>query len=261
MSINRYAINFYKKVSSNIKENNITGKELLTITNSNQINLFIIKNIYDDWLNNFNKNKISYFNYDDIEIQNALNNFMNILSNNILIDNKTIKKLIIKAVEESFELAIEPSSFIIKDIIKNSKEINETNLKSRKKYYPHHNNVFNELIKYLDNIENNFIEESALKKMIINQELTEKKILIKELSGILEINQQLLNKTNNNNYKKLEIFNKEINEINEILREAKSCNNFNKGAEIILENLNEEYENKLEDPKVVEVLNEIKKSY
>ena len=82
MSINRYAINFYKKVSSNIKENNITGKELLTITNSNQINLFIIKNIYDDWLNNFNKNKISYFNYDDIEIQNALNNFMNILSNN-----------------------------------------------------------------------------------------------------------------------------------------------------------------------------------
>ena len=261
MSINHYAINFYKKISLNITGNNITGKELLTITNSNQINLFIIKKIYDDWLNNFNQNKISYFNYNDIKIQNALNNFMNILSNNILIDNKSIKKLIIKAVEESLELAVKPSSFIIKDIIKNSKEINETNLKSRKKYYPHHHNVFNELIKYLDNIENNFIEESTLKKMIINQDLTEKKILIKELSGILEINQQLLNKIKNNNYKKFEIFNKELNEINEILREAKSCNDFNKGAEVILENLNEEYENKLEDPKVIDVLNEIKKSY
>tara|TARA_B110000263_G_C15206234_1_gene463022 strand:+ start:181 stop:966 length:786 start_codon:yes stop_codon:yes gene_type:complete len=261
MTTNHYAINFYKKIYLSIPKNNITGKQLLTITKSKQINLFIIKNIYDEWLNNFNKNKISYFNYSDINIQNALNNFMNILSNNILIKNKSIKKLIVKAIEESLELAIKPSSFIIKDIIKNSKEINETTLNSRKKYYPNHNNVFNELIKYIDNIENNFIEKSTLKKIIFNQELSEKEILIKELSDILEIDQQLINKLKNNNYKGLEIFNKDIKDLNEILTEAKSCNNFNMGVEIILENLNEEYKNQLEDPKVIEVLNEIKKSY
>jgi|TARA_B110000263_G_scaffold243654_1_gene250685 hypothetical protein len=261
MTINHYAINFYNKISSNLPKNNITGKQLLTITKSNQINLFVIKNIYDDWLDNFNNNKISYFDYNNIESQNGLKNFMNILSNNILIDNKSIKKLIIKAIEESIELAIKPSNFIIKDIIKHSKKIDESTLKSRKKYYSYHDNVFDKLIKYIGIIENNFIDKSIFKKLIIEQNLNEKKILIKELNDILEIDKQLLNNLKNNNHNNLEIFSKETKELNEILTEAKSCDNFNIGAEIILENLNEEYKNKLEDPKVIEVLNEIKKSY
>ena len=60
MSINHYATNFYKKISSEIDTNNITGEKLLNITQCHHINLFIIKKIYDDWLNNFNKNKIPF---------------------------------------------------------------------------------------------------------------------------------------------------------------------------------------------------------
>ena len=48
MSINHYATNFYKKISSEIDTNNVTGDKLLNITQCNHINLFIIKKIYDD---------------------------------------------------------------------------------------------------------------------------------------------------------------------------------------------------------------------
>ena len=85
MSINHYATNFYKKISSKIDTNNITGDKLLNITQCNNINLFIIKKIYDDWLNNFNKNKIPFFDYDHIETKKAQKNFMNILSKHIKI--------------------------------------------------------------------------------------------------------------------------------------------------------------------------------
>ena len=77
MSINHYATNFYKKISSEIDTNNITGEKLLNITQCHHINLFIIKKIYDDWLNNFNKNKIPFFDYDNKETKKAQKNFMN----------------------------------------------------------------------------------------------------------------------------------------------------------------------------------------
>ena len=74
MSINHYATNFYKKISSEIDTNNVTGDKLLNITQCNHINLFIIKKIYDDWLNNFNKNKIPFFDYDNKETKEAQKN-------------------------------------------------------------------------------------------------------------------------------------------------------------------------------------------
>ena len=64
-------------------DDNIDGERVLKLTKSKQINLFILKNIYDEWKNNFEKNKLKFFNYEKDEIKDALSNLMNELSYNI----------------------------------------------------------------------------------------------------------------------------------------------------------------------------------
>ena len=53
------------KNNSLIKNDNFSGKEILEFTEIYQVNLFILKKIFEEWEQNIEKNKSSYFNYDD----------------------------------------------------------------------------------------------------------------------------------------------------------------------------------------------------
>jgi hypothetical protein len=261
MSINHYATNFYKKISSEIDTNNITGDKLLKITQCNHINLFIIKKIYDDWLNNFNKNKIPFFDYDNKEIKKAQKNFMNILSKHIKIKPNIIRSIIIEAIKETVKLAANPSNYIVNDTFKNLNEINEENLKARKKYYPYHKDVFDELISDIQHFENNIIEKADFIKLVDKQNLNECEILIKELNSILKIDKNLFIKTDINYSHNKELFNMNQKEYDSFLLEIKSCNTFQEATEIILDNLKDNYKHKLNDPKLIKMLTSIKENY
>ena len=86
MNIYNLINKFLKKINAKISNNEILGKDLINLTESKQINLFIIKNIHEEWNKNFKKNKLDYFNYEDPEVISSINNLMNTLSNNINID-------------------------------------------------------------------------------------------------------------------------------------------------------------------------------
>ena len=261
MSINHYAINFYKKISSEIDTNNITGDKLLNITQCNHINLFIIKKIHDDWLNNFNKNKIPFFDYDNKETKEAQKNFMNILSKHIKIKPSIIPDIIIEAIIETVKLAANPSNYIVNDTIKNLNEINGENLKARKKYYPYHKNVFNELINDIQHFENNTIGKTNLIKLVAKQNLNECEILIKELNSILEIDRSLFINLNINYSHNEELFNMNKKEYDKLLLDVKLCDTFQEATEIILDNLKDNYKHKLDDPKLIKILASIKENY
>jgi len=261
MSINHYATNFYKKISSKIDTNNVTGDKLLNITQCNHINLFIIKKIHDDWLNNFNKNKIPFFDYDNKETKEAQKNFMNILSKHIKIKPSIIPDIIIEAIIETVKLAVNPSNYIVNDTIKNLNEINGENLKARKKYYPYHKNVFNELINDIQHFENNTIGKTNLIKLVAKQNLNECEILIKELNSILEIDRSLFINLNINYSHNEELFNMNKKEYDKLLLDVKLCDTFQEATEIILDNLKDNYKHKLDDPKLIKILASIKENY
>jgi hypothetical protein len=261
MSINHYATNFYKKISSKIDTNNVTGDKLLNITQCNHINLFIIKKIHDDWLNNFNKNKIPFFDYDNKETKEAQKNFMNILSKHIKIKPSIIPDIIIEAIIETVKLATNPSNYIVNDTIKNLNEINGENLKARKKYYPYHKNVFNELINDIQHFENNTIGKTNLIKLVAKQNLNECEILIKELNSILEIDRSLFINLNINYSHNEELFNMNKKEYDKLLLDVKLCDTFQEATEIILDNLKDNYKHKLDDPKLIKILASIKENY
>ena len=115
-------------------EDNIDGKRVLKLTKSKQINLFILKNIYDEWKNNFEKNKLKFFNYEKDEIKDALSNLMNELSYNIKLDKNTTVKFLKKSIYDCIALSDDPIGFIKSDILKDP-EYSMRSLQNRSKYF------------------------------------------------------------------------------------------------------------------------------
>ena len=112
-----YIGNYIKKLQDNLKKKVLRGNDIIELTSSKQLNLFILKNIYDTWNKNFEKNKIIYFNYENKEILSAVTSLKNILSNHIEVDIENLKDLIKKSIIELIEYMFNPKSFINNDIL------------------------------------------------------------------------------------------------------------------------------------------------
>lgn len=137
----------------------ITGKEILSLSNVHQINLFVLHELFKAWREETTKNKSPYFDNDHPEVREALNNYMSVLSNHILIDQQYFAPLLKKAVSDTLLVVFDPYDFF--SYIISGK--NNTLAVS----------AFKEDIKYLK------INKAPLEKMV--QKLEEKNI--KEIPG------------------------------------------------------------------------------
>ena len=80
--IQNYSNDFAKLVCEeffNDKET-ISGSEIINLTEIKQLNLFIIKELYNQWQLETNKFRSPYFDFSDLEVQKALEEFMNVIS-------------------------------------------------------------------------------------------------------------------------------------------------------------------------------------
>jgi hypothetical protein len=89
----------------------ITGKEILALCNVQQINLFVIKEIFKSWKEESRKQKSLYFDNDHPEVREALNNYMAVVSNHILIDQPYFAPLLKKAVSQTLLVIFNPYDF------------------------------------------------------------------------------------------------------------------------------------------------------
>ena len=252
-----YISNFIKKLQDNLENKVLRGNDIIELTISKQLNLFILKNIYDAWNKNFEKNKSIYFNYKDKEVLSAVASLKNILSNHIEIDNENLKDLIKISIIELLEYVFNPKNFIKHDIFK---EINLSgeSINRRSKFFIENKKVFINLIessreKDLNSTEMNQIINSY--SFEINQEL------IEEIELMLDCKSEELKKIiiEPVNYK--ELFDCSENDCKEILTRAKRKNSFHDAANLILENIKSEFIDERENQQLRSLLREIKKSY
>ncbi len=89
----------------------ITGSEILKLCNIQQINLFIVKELFRAWKEETKKLKSPYFDFDNEEVKEALENLMAILSQNILIDQNHFNPLLKKAVSQTLMVVFDPYDF------------------------------------------------------------------------------------------------------------------------------------------------------
>lgn len=152
-----YAEKVLKRVFASKEK--IDGKEILALCDVQQINLFIVRELFKAWKEEIKKLKSPYFDYEQADVKEALDNFMGVLSKNISISRQHFAPLLKKAVSQTVLVVLDPYDYF-------SMLISGTN---NKMDVP----TFREEIKYLK------INKAPLEKLL--ERLDEKKI--KEISG------------------------------------------------------------------------------
>ena len=96
----------------------LTGKEILNISPIKQLNLFIIKSLFERWQEEIKKIESPYFDYHAPEVKVMISKFMNVLSQNISVNAENLKPIIVKAVEDLIVLNFDPATYLDNEIRK-----------------------------------------------------------------------------------------------------------------------------------------------
>ncbi|WP_375562460.1 hypothetical protein ACE193_07905 [Bernardetia sp. OM2101] len=151
-----YAESFAKAVCSEFfaKHERITGSQLTDFCGIKQINLFIIKILFENWQADNAKIKSPFFDYENPEIKALLEKLMNMLSRNISIDQATFEKLVTQSVADTIQLLLAPYVFYEQEVQKLAQNgstirVNEE-FKPALKYVKTHKILFEQIIKGLE---------------------------------------------------------------------------------------------------------------
>lgn len=175
-AISLYGDRYAEKVLNGFfsKKDKITGPEILTLCNVQQVNLFIIKELFRSWKDENLKIRSPYFDFDNEEVKEAMENLMNLLSKNISIGKTDFVPLLKKAVSQSLLAIFNPYDFFSMLITGNK---NKLDIGS-----------FREDIKYLK------VNKAPLEKML--QRLEEKNLTTMNGNEAFAILDQILEEVN-----------------------------------------------------------------
>jgi len=154
----------------------ITGTEILSLCNVPQVNFFVLHELFKNWKEETAKLKSSYFDYENTEVREALENLMSVLSQNIAIDQHHFAPLFKRAVSQTLLVVFDPYDFFSMIITGENNKLDVTS--------------FRDELKYLK------VNKAPLEKML--QKLEEKGV--KEISGneAFSILDQILEEVNFN---------------------------------------------------------------
>jgi hypothetical protein len=112
-AIAAYGDAYADKISKSFfsSKNKISGKEILSLCNVPQVNMFVIRELLLTWREETKKLKSPYFDYESDEVKDALNNFMTSLSNHISVGQDYFVPLLKKAVRQTLLVIFNPYDF------------------------------------------------------------------------------------------------------------------------------------------------------
>jgi hypothetical protein len=90
----------------------ISGLEILKLTSSEQVNYFILKNLFERWKEESAKLRSPFFDFEQEEVREALTVFMNKLSKHINVRKEFFKPLVVKGVSDSLAYLNQPLEFL-----------------------------------------------------------------------------------------------------------------------------------------------------
>lgn len=114
--------NYSKKFSEQIVDEffttrkEITGKEIVSLTKSKQINFLVIKSLFNQWQDETKKLESPFFDFRNDKVRKALVQFMNTLSQYILVKRDDFYPLLKNAVEDAIYLVFSPLDFFLAEI-------------------------------------------------------------------------------------------------------------------------------------------------
>lgn len=112
--IREYSEEFSEKITSEFfaEKERITGKEILNVSPSKQLNFFILKILFRKWQEEMKKLESPFFNYKSPEVRKAMVQFMNTLSQHIEVSGDHFISMAEEAVADTLLLAVDPGSYL-----------------------------------------------------------------------------------------------------------------------------------------------------
>lgn len=89
----------------------IRGEEILSLSPVQQVNLFVVGELFKKWREEIKRLKSPYFDYQHPDVQQAMNQFMNVLSRHIQIDHQHLLPLLKKAVSTTLLVIFSPYDY------------------------------------------------------------------------------------------------------------------------------------------------------
>lgn len=112
-SISRYSEEYTNKVLKDFfsSKDKISGSEILSLSNIQQVNLFVVRELFKTWKEETMRLKSPYFDYENNEVKEAFELLMQRLSNNILVDQQHFTPLVKNAVGRTLLAVFDPYDF------------------------------------------------------------------------------------------------------------------------------------------------------
>lgn len=136
-AIEEYAHVYSDKLITSFFKNNkrIDGGQILNFSSIRQVNLFVLKSLYEQWQREAVKLRSPFFDYEHEKVKEAMKIFLNSLSKHISIAQKDFEPLLHKAVVDSLTLTLSPISYFTREVERNADPlISVSKLKDIDKY-------------------------------------------------------------------------------------------------------------------------------
>jgi hypothetical protein len=112
-ALEQYSQTFSAEVVREVyaRQSRVSGSDILSLTPVKQVNLFVIKALFDRWQQEIDRLESPYFNYDHEEVQVALEEFMNTLSRHISVPEAELRTLLLTATQDTLLLLLSPPAY------------------------------------------------------------------------------------------------------------------------------------------------------
>jgi len=135
-AIQKYSQQYTRKVLDRffVDKQFISGKELLSLSEVEQINLFIIQNLFRTWKTEMQKIRSPYFDYEAEAVQEAQQQLANVLSRHIKISKNYLEPLVVQATQLTLQDVLNPYDFFSRLITGNQNKLELDRFKEDLKY-------------------------------------------------------------------------------------------------------------------------------
>ena len=112
-AVEAYSKDFSRLVCDSFYAQNTvaTGKEVLNFTPVGQVNSFVISALFEKWKADAQAFKSPYFDFEQLEVKNALQVFMNTASMHIAVKRQDLEPLVCNAAQQTLYLTLDPRYF------------------------------------------------------------------------------------------------------------------------------------------------------
>jgi hypothetical protein len=135
-AITRYADEYADKVLDQFfsSREKVTGNEIRELCDIQQVNLFVIRELFKSWKEDTRKLQSPYFDYENPEVKEALDSLMKLLSQNISISRTHFAPLMKKAVGQVLLVVFDPYDFYSMALSGKDNKLNVARFKEEIKY-------------------------------------------------------------------------------------------------------------------------------